>query len=240
MVDFKKPENKDKLIDFKENTLKKLKEYLEETINKDQKKCANLTYWIENYTNYLKFEKRFNPNRLPVYKYGSVIDVNLGFKVGDEFGGKHYCVVLNKHDNKRNQLLTVIPLSSMKPGMTKAKLNKSEVYLGSSLYDILMTKTQTEINLYKKILSDETEYIQSSDIDRQKIKKGVLKLQNRVVKISKLKSGSYARCSQITTISKMRIFDPKNINDALIDIQLPKDNMKDISEKIQKLYLEKI
>lgn len=40
--------------------------------------------------------------------------------------------------------------------------------------------------------------------------------------------------------SKMRLFDPKNLNDALIDIQLPKDNMKDISEKIQKLYHEKI
>lgn len=128
----------------------------------------------------------------------------------------------------------------MKPGMTKDKLNKSEVYLGSSLYDILMTKTQTEINLYQKILSDETEYFLLSVVDRQKIKKGILKLQNRVVKISKLKSGSYARCSQITTISKMRIFDPKNSNDALIDIQLPKDNMKDISEKLQKLYLEKI
>ena len=37
MIDFKKTENREKLIDFKENTLEKLKEYLEETINKDQK-----------------------------------------------------------------------------------------------------------------------------------------------------------------------------------------------------------
>lgn len=240
MVDFKKTENKDKLIDFKENTLEKLKEYLEETIDKDQKRCANLTYWIDNYTNYLKFEKRFNPNRLPVYKYGSVIDVNLGFNVGDEFGGKHYCVVLNKHDNKKNQLLTVIPLSSMKPGMTKEKLNKSEVYLGSSLYDILITKTQTEINLYQKILSNEDEYLKTTEIYRNQLRQEMLKSQKRIVKIDKLKTGSYARCSQITTISKMRIFDPKNLNDALIDIQLPKDNMKDISENLQKLYLEKI
>ena len=240
MVDFKKPENKDKLIDFKNDTLDNLNKYLDKIIDDNQKRCANLTYWIENYTNYLKFEKRFNPNRLPVYKYGSVIDVNLGFNVGDEFGGKHYCVVLNKHDNKRNQLLTVIPLSSMKPGMTKAKLNKSEVYLGSSLYDILTTKTQTEINLYKKILSNETEYLKTSKIDRDRLKQDIEKSKNRLNKLDKLKTGSYARCSQITTISKMRIFDPKNLNDALIDIQLPKDNMKDISEKIQKLYLEKI
>ena len=240
MVDFKKPENKDKLIDFKNDTLDNLNKYLDNIIDDNQKRCANLTYWIENYTNYLKFEKRFNPNRLPVYKYGSVIDVNLGFNVGDEFGGKHYCVVLNKHDNKRNQLLTVIPLSSMKPGMTKAKLNKSEVYLGSSLYDILTTKTQTEINLYKKILSNEKEYLKTSKIDRDRLKQDIEKSKNRLNKLDKLKTGSYARCSQITTISKMRIFDPKNLNDALIDIQLPKDNMKDISEKIQKLYLEKI
>lgn len=240
MVDFKKPENKEILKDFKENTIDNLKEYLDETIDEDQKRCANLTYWIKSYTNYLKFETRFNPNRLPVYKYGSVIDVNLGFNVGDEFGGKHYCVVLNKHDNKKNQLLTVIPLSSMKPGMTKAKLNKSEVYLGSSLYDILTTKIQTEINLYKKILSNESEYLQTSKINRDKLKQDIAKSKNRLNKIDKLKSGSYARCSQITTISKMRIFDPKNLNDALIDIQLPKDNMKDISEKLQKLYLEKI
>lgn len=240
MVDFKKPENKNQLIDFKEDTLESIEKYLDEVLNEDQKRCAGITYWLNNYNNYLKFEKRFNPNRLPVYKYGSVIDVNLGFNIGDEFGGKHYCVVLNKHDNKKNQLLTVIPLSSMKPGMKKSKLNKSEVYLGSSLYEILLTKIRTEINLYRKILVSEEEFLKISLDDREKLEQNIERSEKRLNKIEKLKPGSYARCSQITTISKMRIFDPKNLNDALIDIQLPKDNMKDISEKIQKLYLEKI
>ncbi|MDD7045342.1 MAG: type II toxin-antitoxin system PemK/MazF family toxin [Anaerococcus sp.] len=236
MVDFKKEDNRNEFINFKNETLNNIKQYLESSLSDNQKRCASIVYWLNDYIKYLKFENRFSASYLPIYKYGSVIDVNLGFNVGDEFGGKHYCVVLNKNDNKKNKLLTVVPLSSLKENKTIKDLNKSEVYLGSSLYDLLTMKYKTEINTYKKMIE---ELYADKNIDINNLERGINKTEKRLNKIKHLKKGSYARCSQITTISKMRIFDPKNNEDGLIDINLPKENMIKISKTIQKLFLEK-
>lgn len=267
MVDFKKEEFKDEFIVFKDDTIASLENYINNSLDENQKRCASIVYWLNDYINYLSFENKFSANYLPVYKYGAVIDVNLGFNVGDEFGGKHYCVVLNKHDNKRNKLLTIVPLSSLKSNKTIKDLNRSEIYLGTTLHDLLDLKFKTEINLYNEMLKDlkekgnqirkelnstsknkDTEiksesfeaYLKKVKKTTKKLNSGIKKSKNRLNKIGHLKEGSYARCSQITTISKMRIFDPKNNNDALIDIQLPQENIKDISKTIQKLFLEKI
>nr|AAP55250.1 unknown [Staphylococcus aureus] len=49
-----------------------------------------------------------------VYRRGSIIYVDLGKGVGEEFSFKHFCLVLNNKDNARNGKLTVIPLTSKK------------------------------------------------------------------------------------------------------------------------------
>ena len=41
-----------------------------------------------------------------------------------------------------------------------------------------------------------------------------------------MKEGSVALVNQITTISKMRIFDPRNLKGVLAGISLSEDNMK--------------
>ena len=57
------------------------------------------------------------------------------------------------------------------------------------------------------------------------------------LEISRMKEGSVALVNQITTISKMRIFDPRNIKGVLAGISLSKENMEKINQKIQDLYV---
>ena len=51
---------------------------------------------------------------MKTFKRGDIIKVNLGYNIGNELGGLHYCVVINKFDNPFNGTLNVIPLTSKK------------------------------------------------------------------------------------------------------------------------------
>lgn len=57
------------------------------------------------------------------------------------------------------------------------------------------------------------------------------------LEISRMKEGSIALVNQITTISKMRIFDPRNLKGVLAGISLSEENMKKINEKVKNLYI---
>jgi len=62
-------------------------------------------------------------------------------------------------------------------------------------------------------------------------------LNNIGAEISKMKEGSIALVSQITTVSKIRIFDPKNAKGILSNVSLSKVNMEKINEKVKELYV---
>ena len=51
-----------------------------------------------------------------------------------------------------------------------------------------------------------------------------------------MKKGSIALIGQITTISKMRIHNPKNSNDVLSGIKLSNEKLDMIDNEIRKLY----
>lgn len=55
--------------------------------------------------------------------------------------------------------------------------------------------------------------------------------------IKNMKKGSVALVNQITTISKMRIFDPKNAKGVLSGISLSEENMGKINNKIKELFV---
>lgn len=57
------------------------------------------------------------------------------------------------------------------------------------------------------------------------------------LEISRMKEGSIALVNQITTISKMRIFDPRNIRGVLSGVSLSEENMEKINQKIKDLYI---
>ncbi len=43
--------------------------------------------------------------------------------------------------------------------------------------------------------------------------------------------------NQITTVSKMRIFDPRNLRGVLAGISLTEEGMEKINEKVKELYV---
>ena len=54
-----------------------------------------------------------------------------------------------------------------------------------------------------------------------------------------MKSGSIVLLGQITTISKIRIYDPKRSDDVLADIRLSSPTLDKIDAKIIELYTKK-
>lgn len=62
------------------------------------------------------------------------------------------------------------------------------------------------------------------------------------IEISRMKEGSVALINQITTISKMRIFDPRNLKGVLAGISLSEENMEKINEKNERIiyFLRKV
>ena len=53
-----------------------------------------------------------------------------------------------------------------------------------------------------------------------------------------MKSGSIAHVDQITSISKMRITNPRNSGDSLYGIKFPPEVLDSIDKKIKELYLK--
>ena len=139
------------------------------------------------------------------YKRGSIVKANLGFNIGNEEGGLHYCIVLDKSNALSSGTLTVIPLTSIKENK---KYNNSTLNLGNEIYINLKKICD---NMSKK-LSEEYEDIWKLPAEKVEEFNNDFKYIKKVEKeISKMKKGSIALVSQITTISKQRICDPKNI-----------------------------
>lgn len=151
-MDLKDTSNKDELIKNINSLTNELKNFLAAELsygNERYKKAALIYYWLRDYKNYLKNEKKFNAKYLPAYERGSIVKVNLGFNIGTEFGGMHYAVVLS-NSSKTNPNLIVLPLKSFKEG--RKIHSKSEIFLGTELYNRLLgKKTALHISLDNEI-----------------------------------------------------------------------------------------
>lgn len=246
------------VINNKNEAINKLNEYLDNCIIQDDKhlKKANLlSYWFKDFVNYTKQEETFNSSLLKKYSRGDVIKANLGFNIGNEEGGLHYCIVLDKKNSKSYSTLTVVPLSSLKEN---SKEHKTSVFLGDDIYQSLLGKcttllqeAQNQVNLYKQDLKNikklpeksEEEYIIKKfrlDEVNKKIQENEVRLQliTKInLELSQMKTGTIALVNQITTISKQRIYNPKKDVDILSGIKISDEKMNLIDEKIKKLYI---
>lgn len=192
---------KDEALIHKDNSLNRLDVSFLKHIDLQEYKISHLlAYWINDYANYHDQEKTFNTAKLITFKRGDIIKVNLGFNVGHELGGLHYCVVLDKYDNPKNGTLNIIPLTSKK----NKKYPKSSIDLGNEIYNTLNELYSKEIkkisDKYSDIWSLPSEKVKQFTTDFEYVKK----IKDE---ISKMKKGSIALINQITTISKQRIFD---------------------------------
>ena len=220
-------------ISHKQMALNQLDALLTYHIDNNNLKKANLlSYWFEDFAKYNLAEETFNPKLLKKYKRGSIIKANLGFNVGNEEGGLHYCIVLDKANALSSGTLTVIPLTSIKENK---KYNNSTLNLGNEVY---MNLKKICDNMSQK-LSEEYENIWKLPAEKVEQFNVAFKYIKKVEKeISKMKKGSIALISQITTISKQRIYDPKNSSDILSNLRVSNHTLDLIDSKIKELFLK--
>ena len=70
--------------------------------------------WLIIKTEKVKEEPIFNANSLPPLRRGDVVLINLGFNIGEEFGGQHPAIVL-RNSNKDNKRVVILPITSQEP-----------------------------------------------------------------------------------------------------------------------------
>lgn len=232
------PEEKKKIIEHKDNAIQKIHSLLWNYIDNPStlNKADKLSYWLEDYSNYLSFEDQFKPNMLKSYERGDVIKVNLGYNIGNEEGGLHYCIVIDKHNSKSSGILTVIPLTSDK-GKT---LHFSEVNLGNEIFQNFSKKYESLKQKFTEqlstISSDTSKYIPIKELE--KTTENLKLLQKIDNELQKMKKGSIAIVSQVTTISKQRIYDPQKTGDILSGLKISDESLDLINDKLKQLYIK--
>ena len=255
---------KDETIALKKKCFKNLNSLLESMIAKPKpveetdtdyiKKAALISKWIDQYTNYISFEDKFTPKKLIRYKRGDIVFVNFGFNIGAEFGGEHYAVVIDKESDRNSSTITVVPLSSY---VTGKKIHPNDLYLGNELFNKLQLKQKTIVSQLRqqcdknKVLLELIKTNYSSNPDDEKIETLLDELEKKQKQLEfeignaekiksellSLKQGSIAKIQQITTISKMRIYNPKQSSDPLYGIRFSNETMTLINNKIKDFFI---
>lgn len=224
-------EEKSEAIAHKNSALKRLDTSFNKHIElMEFKKSHLLSYWVEDFSEYHDGEKTFSPKSLKHFKRGDIIKVNLGFNIGKELGGLHYCVVINNNDNFNSYNLNVIPLSSAKEN--KDYNAKTCIDLKDELYNLLLYKYNHEMAIVVKLMGN-PEHLRNLEADEiSKISNRLNLLKKLQNELEKMKQGSIAYVHQITTISKQRIFKTP----ILSGIKLSSHSLDLIDNKIMELF----
>lgn len=174
-----------------------------------------------------KFEN--NENQLyKTYKRGTIIKVDFGVNLGSEMSQVHFAIVINNYDNPKNNILTVVPLTSK---FSKFNLNLEDLVIGKLIYkikkELLLMEIREEIDVKDRILTLEEN----------------IKLKKLYTLLSYYRSNqknTYACCSLITTISKSRIFKPINEYDIIGKERCSDKIMDKIDKEIIKKFTKNI
>lgn len=244
-MDLKKPENKGALTSKIAELANSVSTFLKNILGTDQHKAALLYYWLRNYLRYIKQEEDFNPKYFPQFRPGDIVKVDFGFGIGSEFGGLHYAIVLAP-SNAKSSIVTVVPLRSLKPNKeSPSTLYKSDVYLGTELFTVLLNRSGKMLDqcesYVKEFETTDPKTITANDIKRfekqLKEAKGLIAKHNIIMEeVSRLNAGTVAIVSQIRTVSKIRVQNPKYREDALYDMRVDKQVTDKIRAVIKELY----
>lgn len=246
--------------DLRDEAVNKLTAYMDSL---PEKQGCTLSYWVQDYIRFLKQEPTFDAKKLIRYKRGSVVKVHLGYKVGAEEGGLHYAIIVDSSPALSNKTLTVVPLTSIKTSTKLDQLHYSKLNLGNELHTILSRKLNEYIDRCQRLINEiltQTEEmkkaVENSENDQLKATSRIVsagianglseqvehlqkdlsqarKMQNE---IKKMKLGSIALVGQITTISKIRIYDPLYPSDVLSNIRFSSESMDKVDAKIIELF----
>ncbi|MBE5932940.1 MAG: type II toxin-antitoxin system PemK/MazF family toxin [Lachnospiraceae bacterium] len=237
-----KAKTEQELNKHKSDAINKLNKYLDKLIksndDKAKGKADKLCYWLVDWCRFLGLEKNFDSKKLIKYKRGSIVKVHLGFNVGSEEGGLHYAVVLDKDNAMNSPVITVVPLTSVKSNTDLNKLKPGAIHIGNELYNSLNSKFTTKMNEVQKRLNDLKEYSDEEKASEKipSILKELDQLRDMQSEIQNMNRGSIALVNQITTISKIRIYDPKSNHAPLKGVKLSNDKLELIDKEILKLF----
>lgn len=226
-------EEKNIAISHKNIALQRLDASFNKHIELAEYKISHLlSYWISDFSEYHDNEKMFDSKTLKTFKRGDIVKANLGFNIGKELGGLHYCVVINKNDNPYSNTLNVIPLSSIKEGKTYNK--KTCINLGDEVYSLLFNKFESELIILNNQINNIKANLDMNKkiLDTKPMLKKLDYLEKVKEEILRMKHGSIAYIHQITTISKQRIFKTP----ILSGIKLSNESLDLIDEKIINLF----
>ena len=241
---------------LKADALAKLSAYMDSL---DPKRGEILAYWIRDYTRFLGKEDNFDPRKLIRYKRGSVVKAHLGYRIGSEEGGLHYGIVIDNKNAQSSPTATIIPLTSIKPTTDLDNLHPSRIVLGDEIYQKLnQTLANTRdviIEIHSALLKRLNEMEATppdsetkSSLAERRVELELLRKQLDIWKaklvhadkmdeeIGKMKRGSIALVGQITTISKIRIYDPLYPADALSGIRISDESLDRIDAKIKEMF----
>lgn len=238
----------EELMAHKRSALCRLESYIDSLIeNPDTKirgKADKLSYWLEDWTTFLDFEPEFSSSSLRRYKRGEIIKAHLGYNVGSEEGGLHYCAVIDKNNSRNSPVLTIVPLTSVKKKTDLQHLHRGNIYLGNELFTNLSSKiSYTEktflvrmVELKESIgllnVGTPDDILANIKHDLDVCKQELMLLDRMKEEVSKMKIGSIALVGQIRTISKIRIYDPKTNFDILSNVKLSTEKLDLIDSEI--------
>lgn len=183
-------------------------------------KFTYLDDWLLKKSNLLLEETKLLENKenknYKNYEIGTIINVDFGVSLGSEISQVHFAIVLNNYDNPKNNILTVIPLTS-----TKSKFNLN---LKSLITDLIIE------------IEQEIKKLENSKNINKKVK--LTKLYNVLNYYKTNKKNTFACCSLITTISKTRILFPINEYDIIGRKKCSKEIMDLIDSDIKNKFMK--
>lgn len=199
------------------NHLKLIEAHKNNIIISDKRMSDKYTYFEDSKLDESKtllYEIEKKPVHFNRYFRGEIVRVKFGVKIGSEFSGDHFAIVISKKDTMMNPTLHVIPITSKK--------HQKSLDIGSILYN------EVEIKKLKKL---KTKYAN----DNSKIKK-INKVINYYSKRKQVKS--FACIDHIKTISKLSISKTlfKEF-DYLPNIKCNKKVLNKINNEIIKEYI---
>lgn len=209
--------------------------YAKHLASTNAKNFERFKSWMHTYISYKSNETKFSPTYLPKYEQGQIIFVDFGCGIRHEFSYPHYAIVLNTKDRKKNDLLTVVPLTSKKEKHNTLKEWEHEI--SYPIKNLLIDKVLSDFNLYgDKYVQLRDKVIafakNSSSLSKDEYANRYSALVDAGVKeiyssnkdvmdfAEKMAKGTIVELNQIKTISKSRIIFPVKKSHALYDIKI--------------------
>ena len=208
-----------------------------------------------NYATQLERDVLGKRRRNLVFPQGTLVYVDFGINYGSEFSSYHYAITLNKNDSKKDNTITVVPLTS-KEGKQNIKLTSGiSRGLASLTLDYLEEQIRLNDDNMKKIESDLNKLEErerngepfTEDLYQLKIFYQKVLLERNIVENAKKRvkkyikdfdKDTYIKIDAITTIDKNKIFKRKDNLDPLTKIRVTDDTIKIIEEGIKNLFFK--